>query len=120
MLVLNKSAAKLPGRLTPPVTRALPRAGAETSTRPAIRTESNTEKRNRSERGIAANLLGDCRAHTEADIFRFYTVFTHSETRIYSSFLFTGAFVCFNCASISRLPYMTRMTVTVFSSLCGI
>ena len=68
VLVLNKSAASLTGRLTPPVTRALPRAGAETSTRPAIRTESNTEKRNRSERGIAANLLGDCRAHSETVI----------------------------------------------------
>ena len=30
------------------------------------------------------------------------------------------SFVSFNCASISRLPYMTRMTVTVFSSLHGI
>ena len=73
------------------------------------------------ERGIAANLLGDCRAHTETGIFRFIAVFAHSESRIYSPLsLFTGTFVCFNCASISRLPYMTRMTVTVFSSLRGI
>ena len=40
----------------------------DTSRRPAIRTESNTEKRNHSGRGIAANLLGDCRAHSETVI----------------------------------------------------
>ena len=45
---------------------------------PCTELDRNTEKRNRSERGIAANLLGDCRAHTETGIFRFIAVFAHS------------------------------------------
>ena len=34
-------------------------------------------------------------------------------------YLSSGTFACFNCASRSRRPYMTRRTVTRFSSRCG-
>ena len=71
-------------------------------------------------RGIAAEPLGDCRALSVPAFFVLEPAFPFRNCLYCSRSLFSGTVVSFNCASISRLPYITRSTVTLFSSFCTI
>ena len=75
---------------------------AETSTRLATETDGNTEKAEQFGRGIAAEPLGDCRAHSETVIPVFYTVFAHSDFSCFSAFVLSR--LCLPCPYSNLRP----------------
>ena len=108
------------GRLSPPVTLGAARLGRRDKHTPeAAQYNQKARKQSDDGRGVAAEPLGVRPAHTVALIFVFISSSMACPSPPYLSLSLSG--VCaFSCVSISRLPYMMRITVTRFSSFSAI
>ena len=108
------------GRLSPPVTLGAARLGRRDKHTPkAAQYNQKARKQSDDGRGVAAEPLGVRPAHTVAPIFVFIPSFMACPSPPYLPLSLSG--VCaFSCVSISRLPYMMRITVTRFSSFSAI
>lgn len=98
--------------------RCAPRAPRQAHARGRA-TQPKSTKTKRRRAGLAAEPLGVRPAHTVALIFVFISSSMACPSPPYLSLSLSG--VCaFSCVSISRLPYMMRITVNRFSSFSAI
>ena len=100
--LIYKSAAKLTARLTPRRHPLAALAGAEAKRTPQRANKPKTETKARRRRGIAAEPLGDCRAHLSP------------RTAFFQSVLYR---YCFNRFRVRR-AFVMSLSATALSPLC--